>query len=242
MSAGAIHREASAALAALGPTPETASDYSVILEQARPYLPFLCEAAWEANPDADIARRRAAGAYLINAAANIADDLADGDAGYLETPLRLVPGAQWVLQQTGNGLVMASGLSPDAFARACALLGRAGVWAQVENRAPVWTEAFYRAYAHDVAGLQAAGMLLLLWGDTPLESRCLPLGLAVGVLSLMAEDIAESKPRWRALPHDARDRLQARGRELFEELTRADERCAVLVRNAVRPLFGAAAA
>jgi hypothetical protein len=171
----------------------------------------------------------------VHAASNLGDDLSDGEATYLERPFQLAPAVQWTLQHLGTSLLLESGVLPSTLARASRLLARAGGWAVEEWASPSWNSARYASFAEGIAGLQLEAYLGLLWDGTSLESRAAEVGIPLGASSLVVADIAEGKPRWRALPKDDQVQVEALLSSWREPLRTAPERC---IQQATRPSWG----
>ena len=63
-----------------------------------------------------------------------------------------------------------------------------------------WTAAAYRRIGQGIAGRQWVGYLRILWHATPLERSAEPLGLLLGELGHIAEDVRSRDPRLLGMP------------------------------------------
>src|SRR5690349_2356474 len=100
MSAGSLFQQALRTLGRLE-LPESAQrDVLGALEAARKKGPLalLYEAGAEAGLARDELFHRALAIFFAFCAGSLADDLIDGDCDYLETPIRVGPSAQYLLQ------------------------------------------------------------------------------------------------------------------------------------------------
>lgn len=156
---------------------------------------------------------RGAGVFIVFAAGNLADDLADGDCTYL--PLRAAPGVQFILQNLAFELLLESSVPRDELRSAAAHLVRGAGQQQREVRTSRWTFDLAREVALGIAGDQYAAYLRLLWAGTPLSRDAAWIGSNLGVAGHVALDIASNDPRVTTLSPDDRRALIAWAREAF---------------------------
>jgi hypothetical protein len=235
MLGGAIFRELLVALRALELPTEAENDLVAVLEAGRVALPFLNEAAMEPVGDRSVFLRRAAGIYAGFCAGNLADDLIDGDATYLADPARLGPSLQFTLQHLGTAIVLDSGVPADVLARASWEMVRGAATAQVENRTESWTFATYRDMNVGAAGRQYASFLQVLWAGTPLAEHAEAVGLELGTISRVAQDIVQQKHRFLLLSKADQKRALAWARALLERVRKRPLGCVQLVVASIGP-------
>jgi hypothetical protein len=196
VSAGAIFQEALRVLRRHELPEDCEADLLSVLEAGRPGpLMLLYEAGHEAGLDREILLARAAALYFGFCAGNLADDLADGDVDYLEPPMRLAPGAQYLLQSLCFAELAATGLPAAAIERGARLLALSAAQQQVEVRTREWTAQRYQQVGEAIAGLQWQAYLYLLWHGTALESLAFAIGADAGFVGLVIGDLRSSDAR-----------------------------------------------
>jgi hypothetical protein len=240
VSAGAIFQEALRVLRRAQLPEECERDLTAVLEAGRPGpLPLLYEAGHEAGLDRVAILARATAIYLAFCAGNLADDLADGDVDYLDEPVRLAPGAQYVLQTLAFAELAAAGLPAAVLERGARTLVASAAWQQVEVRTRAWTAARYREVAEAIAGRQWEAYLMFLWHGTPLLPLAAEIGVAAGLAGLVAEDFRSGDARFATLP--AADQELALGwvREALLRLGAHELRCVQAIRAGVEARLGA---
>jgi hypothetical protein len=210
VSAGAIFQEALRVIRRQDYPEECERDLMAVLEAGRKGpLALLYEAGYEAGLDRATLLGRCAALFLGFCAGNLADDLADGEAGYLAEPFRLGPGAQYLLMSLCFAELASAGLPASALERGARTLARSSAQQQVEVRTKEWTAARYRQVGESIAGLQWQAYLYLLWHGTPLEPLAAEIGAAGGFAGFVIGDLRSRDPRLVGMPPE--DRAQVMG-------------------------------
>jgi len=222
MSGRAIERHAHRIVQRAGLPPVAERDVRLALDAAHGGLARLLElAGLEAQLDFTCICERGAGILLMYAAANLADDLADGDCDYLEAPERMGPGVLALLQSLGTCTLARTGLSAERLDGFLSDMIRAAGGQQLEldtRSAGAWSLERTREVASAIGGNQLAAYLLALWAGTPLEARASEIGLRLGSASQVASDLRSADARVVELPSDERAQLLAWAREQVESL------------------------
>jgi hypothetical protein len=209
MSAGAVFQQA-LRIVCRHPLPDAAhADVLRALEAARPggLLELLCAAGHEAGLAREALHERAAAAFFVYAAGQLADDLADGDCDYLDEPLRTGPSLVFLLLQLASA-TLAGSVPADVHRAAAADLVAGTGPQQVEVRTRRWSAALAQEVAEGIAGRQIAAYLRILWAGTPLAPHAPGLGRDLGVASHVAADARSGDPRYASLPQDERRALR----------------------------------
>ncbi len=181
-------------------------------------LQLLYEAGHEARLGRDELHLRAAGCFLNFAAGNLADDLIDGDCDYLDDPIRVGPSTQFLLQNAAYRCWLSSSSPPGALLRCADHLTRAAGPNHVEVRTERWTAALFRHVGEAIVGRQWAAYLEVLWGGSALEAKAGRVGLGIGVVAHVADDIRSADPRWTSLSDDDKASVKAWALELANGL------------------------
>src|SRR5262249_25089490 len=142
------------------------------LEAGRPGpLAFVYEAGTEAGLSRHQLLTRAAAIFFSFCAANLADDLTDGDCTYIEEPFRIGPPVQFGLHHLCF-LTLAKIALPSrklaAVARDLALLGGEQATEVSTQR---WRAPRLRTVIAGIAGRQWSAYLQILWCNTALAKR-----------------------------------------------------------------------
>jgi hypothetical protein len=195
VSAGAVFQEALRVVNRLALTPEAQRDVLAAMERGRPSLPMLYGLGHDAGLAYESLMGRAAGIFLGFCACNLADDLADGDCTYLSPPDRIGPGLQYLLQNAFVTALADVGIPSSVLGAATRDLVEAAAQQQCEVRTSSWNAATYRRIGQGIAGRQWVAYLRVLWHATPLEEEAGPLGLVLGELGHIAEDVRSRDPR-----------------------------------------------
>lgn len=241
MSAGVVFQEALRLLSQQGLPEEAERDMLRALEAGRPGpLALLFAAGQEAGLARELLLPRAAACYLWFCAANLADDLADGDCDWLPEPQRTGPAAVMLLQSlfmqaAVRGQVPAAVLGEVAreFTGMCGQQ-------QVEVRTREWRLGPLQQVVGGISGQQWAGYLRLLWEGTPLAARGLELGRCLGVVAHVAEDVRSRDRRLYSLPAQEQQQVVEWAREAAAVLRGSGLRCMQAVLPTVEPLLQAA--
>ena len=205
MSAGAVFQEALRALRSHTLPEEAERDVLVALEAGRPGpLALLYAAGTEAGLGREVLLRRAAGLFFCACAANLADDLADGECTYFAEPWRVGPGVQFALQSLCFATLARAEVAAPVLAEAASAMVTAAGLQGVEVHTPTWTAPDYQRVAEGIAGAQWALYLRVLWEGTALAERAAALGRALGVAAHVAEDIRSGDTRFHGMPEEDR--------------------------------------
>lgn len=164
MSGGAIFNEALSQVCRAKLVPSAERDLVAVLEAGRIALPFFNELRYDC-PDLDraVVLHRAGALYALFCAGNLADDLIDGEATYLDDPLRFGPSAQFILHNLAVAHLLDAGVPAADMAAFAHELVQAGGPAHVENRMTAWDLPTFKLVTDAVAGRQYAGFLFALW-------------------------------------------------------------------------------
>lgn len=153
--------------------------------------------AYLAGVDARLPRAellaRGTAVFFNFAAANLTDDIADGDCTYL--PIRAAPGAQFILQNLFYEVLLSTQVPRADIAQVAGELVRGASQQQREVRVKRWTLELAREVALGIAGRQYAAYLRLLWAATALAPRAVQVGTDLGVAGHVALDLSCGDPR-----------------------------------------------
>lgn len=148
--------------------------------------------------------RRVTAALFEFAAIQLADDLADGDCGYLRPAIEVGPGAQWLLQHLFHAVLLETGVSREDLRAALADLLVVGSAQQDEVRGGPWTLERASTAATGLNGHQYAAYFRLLFAGTSRAPIAVPLGHAFGFAMHVVTDRVSRDARWMGL--EARER------------------------------------
>jgi hypothetical protein len=139
---------------------------------------------------------RGASVFFCYAAGQLADDLADGECGYLEAPIRTGPSVQFMLQSLFVAALERAALPFAIAARVARDLVRGAARQQIEVRTREWS--FERAclVAEGISGLQFSAYFRILWHGTRLEALAEPTGRDFGFAAHVAADVRSGDPRF----------------------------------------------
>jgi len=188
-------------------------------------LDLLYDCAAAAKLEREQRLVRGAAIFFTFTAGNLADDLADGECDYLDEPSRTGPCVQFILQNLFFATATRSNVAPNVALEVAMCLARAGGPQLLEVRTRQWTAELARVVGESIAGLQYAAYLQLLWAGTPLESRAVEIGTALGVAGHVAKDLATDDPRISSLPPSDADSVIAWAREQADVLRRENLPC-----------------
>jgi hypothetical protein len=238
MSAGVVFQEALRVLSACELPEEAERDVLVALEAGRPGpLALLYAAGAEAGLERALLLRRAAGLYFCFCAANLADDLADGDCTYYAEPVRTAPGVQFALMGLCTATVAQAQVPAPVLAEmARAQVAMAGLQA-LEVRTREWTAPVYRRVAEGIAGQQWALYLRVLWEGTALAERAAGVGRSLGVVAHVAEDLRSGDARFCGMPEEDGREVLAWIRSSADALRQEGLRCLDAVLRTVEPVL-----
>lgn len=217
MSAGAVFQEALRALRRHGLPDEAEREVLAALEAGRPGpLALLYAAGAEAGLGREVLLRRAAGLFFCSCAANLADDLADGECSYLEEPQRVGPGVQFILQSLCFVTLARAELSAPVLAEAAGDMVTAAGLQVLEVHTSTWTALRFKQVAEGIAGQQWALYLRVLWEGTVRAERAVAVGRSLGVAAHVAEDIRSGDARFHGMPEEDRSQVLAWAREAVD--------------------------
>ncbi len=238
MSAGAIFQEALRIFNRQHLPEVSRSDLLATLEAGRPGpLAFLYDAGAEAGLLRQTLLTRAAAIYLKYCAANLADDLMDGDCTYLSEPIRIGPCAQFILQNLFFHVLAEAEMPHTVLAAATRELVTGAGPQHLEVRTTQWTAPLYREVADGIAGRQWSAYLQILWSDTPLADRAVTVGMNLGRAVLVWEDIHSHDPRYATLPEADKREIIAWATAAVEDLRKEQLRCVDAGLRAIEPLL-----
>lgn len=209
MSGGAVFQQALRTINGFGLPSEAQRDVVVALEKGRPALPMLYQMGHDAGLEHDALLARASALYLGFCAGNLCDDLVDGDCTYFEPAIRLAPGLQYLLQNAFVSALSEAGLPATAIGAATRELVLAAAQHQCEVRTTAWTAEIYRRIGSGIAGRQWASNLRLLWHATSLERLAEEIGLGLGEVGHIVEDLRSRDPRLWSIPAEERHAVVA---------------------------------
>jgi hypothetical protein len=217
MSAGAVFQEALRALRRSGLPEEAERDVLAAMEAGRPGpLALLYAVGAEVGLGREVLLRRAAGLFFCSCAANLADDLADGECSYLEAPQRVGPGVQFALQSLCFATLARAELPGPVLAEAAGDMVTAAGLQVLEVRTPTWTAPRFKQVAEGIAGQQWALYLRVLWEGTARAARAVAVGRSLGVAAHVAEDLRSGDARFHGMPEEDRREVLAWAREAVD--------------------------
>ncbi|WP_375769562.1 hypothetical protein NR798_01385 [Archangium gephyra] len=238
MSAGAVFQEALRALRRYGLPEEAERDVLAAMEAGRPGpLALLYAAGAEVGLEREVLLRRAAGLFLCSCAANLADDLADGECTYLEEPLRVGPGVQFALQSMCFATLAGAGLPAPVLAEAAGDMVTAAGLQVLEVRTAAWTAPRFQQVAEGIAGQQWALYLRVLWEGTARAERAVVVGRSLGVAAHVAEDVRSGDARFHGMSEEDRSTVLAWAREAVDAVRHEGLACLDAVLHTVEPLL-----
>lgn len=194
-------------------------------------------AAEDAALERGTALERLACLWLLNAAVNVADDLADGDCDYLDA--RVAPGVAFLLQALALLPAARGSLALRCFEDCSIALTRAAAGQSLEVRRRAWGAADYLLVADLIAGEQYAAYLRLLWDGTVLESRALEIGRLIGRVGIVVTDLRSRDVRLFDLPDVDRSSVLHLCNGALAELEAAGVRSVKRFAEFARPIIAA---
>jgi hypothetical protein len=199
-----IRRAVMRALAFCRLPAQAEADVQVALDRVQPQSQILLiQAAEDAGlPDA-VAIERLCSLWMMSAAVNLADDLADGDCDYL--PLPVAPGVSFLLQSLATALAARGEISATCLEECALGLTRAAAGQSLEVRPGGWEAGRYLRVAELIAGEQYGAHLRLLWEGTPWEKRAFAIGRDIGVVGIALTDVTSNDRRFRTMTRDDRE-------------------------------------
>lgn len=226
MSGGTLFQHALRRVVRSRLPPEAERDLVAVLDSCRSgSLQLFYEAALEAGlGEADLAPRGAAVTFCYSAG-QLADDLADGECGYLEAPRRTGPAAQFMLQNLCFAALAEADLPALLLRELAADLVRGAGAQQVEVRTRAWTFPLSRQVGEGISGLQFSVYFRTLWWGTPLEHVAAQAGADLGFAAHVASDVKSGDPRFAGLDRPDRCALLVLSREALDRLRVLDLRC-----------------
>jgi hypothetical protein len=238
MSAGAVFQEALRALRRHRLPEEAERDVLAAMEAGRPGpLALLYAAGAEAGLGREVLLRRAAGLFFCSCAANLADDLADGECTYLAQPQRLGPGVQFALQSLCFATLARAEVAAPVLAEAAGAMVTAAGLQVLEVRTAAWTAPRFKQVAEGIAGQQWALYLRVLWEGTALAERAGVVGRSLGLAAHVAEDIHSGDERFHGMPEEDRREVLAWAREAVDTVRREGLACLDAVLRTMEPHF-----
>jgi hypothetical protein len=200
MSAGAVFQATLRIINRMSLPADAQKDVVTAMEAGRTSLTMLYSMGYDAGLEHEALMARAAALFLGFCAGNLADDLVDGDCTYLEPPIRIGPGLQYLLQHASLAALCDAGLPSETLGRAARDLVTAAGEHQSEVRTTTWDAPRYHRICSAIAGRQWAGYLRLLWHDTKLAPLAEEVGLGLGEVGNISEDIRSKDRRFFDMP------------------------------------------
>ncbi len=216
MRGGVVFRKALTIMRSKNLSKESEHDLITALERARVTLPLLRAMGVDAGLSREVLLTRVAAILFNLAAANVADDLVDGDCDYL--PHRVVPGTQYVLQVLFFETLTRSGHSMEQLTGILEELVTAAAPVAIEVRTKQWTFPVSRLVAETLTGGQYATYLRILWAGTPLDFCARQVGRDLGVVGHITLDFLSNDRRITDLSDTDRQELLAWTWEAVERL------------------------
>jgi hypothetical protein len=238
MSAGAVFQESLRVLNRQ-PLPEASRrDLLAALEAGRPGpLAFLYDAGAEAGLPRQTLLRRAAAVYLSFCAVNLCDDLTDDECSYLSEPFRSGPCTQAILHHLFFALLAEENLPGAVVAAVVQDLIAAGGAQHIEIHTRQWRASVLREVAEGIAGRPWSAYLQIVWHGTDLARRAARIGMNVGQVTLLWEDIGSGDARYATLPTAEKYEIVTWATVVAEALRRENLRCLEAVLKAIDPVF-----
>lgn len=163
---------------------------------------LFARAAEDARLPAGTALERLAAIWILNAAVNLADDLADGECDYLEPAV--APGVAFLLQALALLPLSRARLSSRALEDCSIALTRAASGQSLEVRGWIRDAEQYLRVADLIAGDQYIAYLRVLWDGTLLEDRAENIGLRMGRIGILLTDLDSEDRRFFGLEQQER--------------------------------------
>jgi hypothetical protein len=242
MSGGLLFQRALRLLDEAALPAEASRDVVAVLEAARKSGhggQVIYELATVAELPRDTLLTRSTGLLLLTAAANVCDDLMDGDVTYLERPVQLAPSAQMLLQALGTAVMLEGGVPARTLAAAQRTFVRAASFSHVEQRTTDWTAARYKLLAEETGGRQWTAYLEMLWAGTPLESHAAAVAFPMACAGYVAEDLRSADRRFTTLTPSEQEDVLAWARAHLAALAESPLRPAQLVHASLAPVLAA---
>jgi hypothetical protein len=238
MSAGAVFQEALRVLNRQHLPAASQRTVVAALEAGRSgLLTFLYEAGAEANLSRTTLLYRAAAIYFSFCAANLCDDLTDGDCTYLAEPLRTGPCVQYILHNLSFHALVRANLTKKALSTAAQDLVACGGKQLIEIRTRRWNARTFRDVGEGIAGRQWAAYLRILWNGTRLDTRAATVGMNLGIAVHVAEDIRTSDLRYTTLSKTDKQKILAWARTAAKALREEKLRCIDVVLLGIEPIL-----
>lgn len=241
MSGGAVFLQAIREIVALELPAQAESDVVAVLRACRAGpLQLFYDAGREAGLGGSDCIGRGASAFFCYAAGQLADDLADGECGYLEEPIRTGPSVQFMLQALFVVALDKAAVPLGVAARAARDLVRGAAPQQLEVRTRRWSLERARLVAEGISGLQFSAYFQILWHGTRLEAAAEPIGRDFGFAAHVAADARSGDPRFEDLADSDRLALLALTRSAAARAEAAGLACLGPGLAWVREVVGAA--
>ncbi|MSQ47219.1 MAG: hypothetical protein EXR78_02335 [Deltaproteobacteria bacterium] len=241
MSAGAVFQEALRITNRQSLPHQSQQAVFAALEAGRPGpLTFLYEAGAEAKVPRVQLLLRAAALFFNFCAANLADDLSDGDCTYLSPPFRLGPPVQFVLQNLLFTALAEAKIPHSTLGVAMQDLLIMGGGQITEIQTQRWTATIFREVGEQIAGRQWSAYLRILWSGTKLAARGATVGMHTAIAGHVAEDIRSADPRFMSLSLADKRTIIAWASASAEVLRNERLHCLDAVLSGVDPILRAA--
>lgn len=116
------------------------------------------------------------------------------------------------------------------------LNGRGGAQ-HIEMRTRQWRAPVFREVAEGIAGRQVSAYLQILWHDTWLADRAVAVGMNVGLVVLVREDIRSGDPRYTTLPKADKREVLAWAMKAMQALRKENLRCLDALLQTIEPIL-----
>jgi len=113
----------------------------------------------------------------------------------------------------------------------------AGGGQHIEIHTRQWSASVLREVAEGIAGRPWSAYLQIVWHGTDLARRAAQIGMNVGLVTLLWEDIISGDARYATLSTAEKDEIVTWAMVIAEALRKEDLRCLEAVLKAIDPVF-----
>lgn len=238
MSGGAVFQEALRILNRQHLPDVSRRDLVAALEAGRSGpLALLYDAGVEAGLSRSTLLTRAAAIYFNFCATNLSDDLTDGECTYLSEPSRTGPCAQFILHNLFFYTLAQADFPGPVLSAAAQNLVACGGAQHIEMRTRQWRAPVFREVAEGIAGRQVSAYLQILWHDTWLADRAVAIGMNVGLVVLVREDLRSGDPRYITLPEEDKREVVTWAVAAAQALRKENLRCLDALLRGIDPVL-----
>lgn len=238
MSAGAVFQEVLRILNRQHLPAVSQRNLLAVLEACRPgSLTLVYEAGAEAGLPRQKLLTRAAAIYFNFCAVHLADDLIDGECTYLAEPFRIGPCAQFILQNLFLHTLAETDLPGPMLSEIARELVTGAGLQHIEVCTRQWSAPVFREVAEGISGRLWSVHLQILWHGTALASRAAAVGMNLGLIALVVEDIRSGDPRYTTLSEADRREVVAWAVATAQALREENLRCLDAPLRAIDPVL-----